>query len=130
MERQRRRDLGVNHAMRLRGPSSASLLAMTLVAESRAPRLSRRAMRIPRTNNVYSQVIAPDGLRPVLAAVERALGPGNASLYRSRAGGAEVLRIRSDTADFESLPLPGGIEHLLNGAVAGSSDDVAGFARG
>src|SRR5215211_749445 len=87
-------------------------------------------MRIPRTNNVYTQGIAPDGLRPVLAAVERALGPGNASLYRARAGGAEVLRIRSDTADFESLPLPGGIEHLLNGAVAGSVEDVAAFARG
>ena len=87
-------------------------------------------MRIPRTNNVYGQVVAPDGLRPVLVAVERALGPGAASMFRSRAGAAEVLRIRSDAADFESLPLPGGIEHMLNGAVAGSTDDVAAFARG
>jgi hypothetical protein len=86
-------------------------------------------MRVPRHNNVYGQVIAPDGLRPVLGAVEATVGPGCASLFRPRAGGAEVLRIRTDAADFESLPLPGGMEHLLNGAVAGPVDAVAAFAR-
>jgi hypothetical protein len=87
-------------------------------------------VRIPRTNNVYGQVIAPGGLRAVVVALEAALGPGTASMYRSRAGtDAEQLRIRTDAADFESLPLPGGMEHLLNGAVAGPTDDVARFVR-
>jgi hypothetical protein len=87
-------------------------------------------VRIPRTNNVYGQVVAPDGLRAVVVAIEAALGPGSASMYRSRAGAdAETLRIRTDVADFESLPLPGGIEHVLNGAVAGSPEDVAAVVR-
>ena len=80
-------------------------------------------------NNVYGQVVAPDGLRVVLVAAERALGPGAASVFRSRAGGAETLRIRTDAADFESLPLPGGMDYLLNGAVSGSADEVAAFVR-
>ena len=86
-------------------------------------------MRVPQHNNVYGQLIAPDGLRRVLVAVEDAIGPGCASLFHARAGGTETLRIRTDAADFESLPLPGGMEHLLNGAVAGPADAVAAFAR-
>jgi hypothetical protein len=79
---------------------------------------------------VYGQLIAPDGLRAVVVALEAALGPGTASMYRSRAGSdTETLRIRTDAADFESLPLPGGMEHLLNGAVAGSAEDVAKLVR-
>ena len=85
---------------------------------------------IPKTNNVYGQIVAPDGLRPVLAAVEELLGPGCASLFRSRTSNAsETLRIRTDAADLESLPLPGGIEHLLNGAVGGSANEVDAFVR-
>lgn len=80
-------------------------------------------------NNVYGQLVAPDGLRPVLVAAERVLGPGAASVFRSRAGGAETLRIRTDAADFESLPLPGGMEYLLNGSVAGTAEEVATFVR-
>jgi hypothetical protein len=38
-----------------------------------------------------------------------------------------VIRLRTDAADFESLPMPGGMDHLFNGSVAGSSDDVAAF---
>jgi len=82
-----------------------------------------------RFNNVYGQVVAPDGLRVVVVAAERALGPGAASVFRSRAGASETLRIRTDVADFESLPLPGGMEHLLNGAVAGPAEEVATFVR-
>ena len=82
-----------------------------------------------RFNNVYGQVIAPSGLRPVQVAAERALGPGTAAVFRPRASDAETLRIRSDTADFESLPLPGGMEFLLNGAVAGSAAEVAAVVR-
>ena len=82
-----------------------------------------------RFNNVYGEVVAPDGLQPVRLAAEAALGPGTASVFRSKAGGAETLRIRTDAADLESLPLPGGIEHLLNGAVSGTADEVAAWAE-
>ena len=85
---------------------------------------------IPKTNNVYGQIIAPDGLRPVHAAVEKVLGPGCASIFRARASNqSETLRIRTDTADLESLPLPGGIEHLLNGAVGGPVEEVVAFVQ-
>lgn len=84
-------------------------------------------MAVPRGNNVYGQLVAPDGLRAVLAAVERALGPGCASVYKT--AGVERLRLRSDTADMETLPLPGGMEHLFNGAVAGSADEVMALVR-
>jgi hypothetical protein len=40
-----------------------------------------------------------------------------------------MIRLRTDAADFESLPLPGGMDHLLNGSVSGSADDVADFVR-
>jgi hypothetical protein len=80
-------------------------------------------------NNVYGQIIAPDGLRPVVAAVEVALGPGCASMFSSRGGGAEMLRILSDSADMESLPLPGGMEHLLNGFVEGSVEQIGKLVR-
>jgi hypothetical protein len=85
--------------------------------------------RRPQSNNVYGQIVAPDGLRPIVVALEKALGPGCVSAYNPRPGAAEVIRLRTDVADFESLPLPGGMEHLFNGAVAGSSDDVTAFVR-
>jgi hypothetical protein len=86
-------------------------------------------MRQPAFNNVYGQLVAPDGLGPVRDAIERTLGPGTASQFQSRPAAPKMIRIRTDVADFESLPLPGGIEHLLNGAVAGSMDEVVAFAR-
>lgn len=84
---------------------------------------------VPDTNNVYGQLVALDGLRPVLRAVEATLGPGAASVYRSGYDRAETLRIRCDTAEFESIALPGGIEYLLNGAVGGSPEEVVLFLR-
>ncbi len=83
----------------------------------------------PRFNNVYGQVIAPSGLRPVQVAVERVLGPGTAAVFRSRASDTETLRIRSDAADLETLPLAGGMEYLLNGSVSGTAPEVAAFVR-
>jgi len=50
-------------------------------------------------------------------------------MFNPRPGAPEVIRVRTDVADFESLPLPGGMDHLFNGSVAGSSDEVAAFAR-
>ena len=82
-----------------------------------------------RFNNVYGQVVAPDGLHPVRLAAEAALGPGTASVFRPKPGGAETLRVRTDAADLESLPLPGGIDHLLNGAVSGSADEVTAWVE-
>lgn len=85
---------------------------------------------IPRTNNIYGQIVAPDGLKPVCAALEHALEPGSISLFRARASSArETLRIRTDSADFESISMPGGIEHLFNGAVGGTPDEVIAFVR-
>ena len=74
-------------------------------------------------------MVAPDGLRPVVAALEKVLGPGCVSVFNPRPGTPEVIRLRTDVADFESLPLPGGMDHLLNGSVAGTSEDVANFVR-
>ena len=93
----------------------------------RVRKLSRT--RRPQTNNVYGQIVAPDGLRPIVVALEKALGPGCVSVYNPRPGAPEVIRLRTDVADFESLPLPGGMDHLFNGSVAGMSDDVAAFVR-
>jgi hypothetical protein len=87
------------------------------------------ATRRPQTNNVYGQIVAPDGLRPVVVALEKALGPGCASVFNPRPGAAEVLRLRTDAAEFESLPLPGGMDHVLNGSVAGSPDEITAFVR-
>ena len=82
-----------------------------------------------RANNVYGQIVAPDGLRPLVVALEKALGPGCVSVFSPRPGAPEIIRLRTDAADFESLPMPGGMDHLFNGSVAGSSDEVAAFAR-
>ncbi len=83
-----------------------------------------------KTNNVYGQFVAPDGLRPVLVAVEKTLGEGTASIFRSRSSNqTETLRIMTDTADLESLPMPGGIEYLLNGSVAGRIEEVVRFVE-
>jgi hypothetical protein len=86
-------------------------------------------VRRPAANNVYGQLVAPGGLAPVLGAVEAALGSGCASLFRARGADYETLRIRSDACDFESLPLPGGMEHLLNGSVSGATEDVIRIVR-
>ena len=98
---------------------------MVMIATTSPDRITRR----PQTNNVYGQIVAPDGLRPVVAALEKVLGPGCVSVFNPRPGAPEVIRLRTDVADFESLALPGGMDHLFNGSVAGSAEDVAAFAR-
>ena len=65
----------------------------------------------------------------MLVALEKALGPGCVSMFNPRPGAPEVIRLRTDIADFESLALPGGMDHLFNGSVAGSAGDVAAFAQ-
>ena len=80
-------------------------------------------------NNVYGQMIAPGGLRPAVAAIEEALGPGSASMFRTSTADAEGLRARTDAVDLESLPLPGGMEHLLNGVIEGPADEIVRIVR-
>jgi hypothetical protein len=57
---------------------------------------------IPEGNNVYGIITAPQGLEPVLRAVEQVVGEGRASIYRSQFNGSETLCLRSESADFES----------------------------
>jgi hypothetical protein len=80
-------------------------------------------------NNVYSQIVAPHGLHPVLQCVIRLVGEGQASTYKSQFNGAETLHFSTDVLDFESIPLEDGSRHLLNGGVSGTLDDVVGFVR-
>ncbi len=83
----------------------------------------------PDGNNVFGLVVAPDGLDPVLQAVSRLVGARHASIYQSRFDGAETLRFSTDSVDFESTPLEGGHQHLLNGGVGGTAEDVLAFVR-
>jgi hypothetical protein len=79
-------------------------------------------------NNVYGLITAPQGLQPVLRAVEQAISGGRVYIKRSGFNGAETLRIRSESADFETDSL-GGEEHLFNGGVGGSLEEVVAFVR-
>jgi hypothetical protein len=84
---------------------------------------------IPEGNNVYGEMTAPQGLEPILRAVEEVVGVSQAHIYRSQFNGAETLPIRSDSAIFKSDRLGDGIEHLFNGAVGGSLEEVVDFVR-
>jgi hypothetical protein len=75
-------------------------------------------------NNVYGIVTAPQGLEHVLRAVEQVVGGGRASIYRSHFNGSETLRLRSESADFESDHLDDGVQHLFSGSVDGSLEEV------
>ncbi len=80
----------------------------------------------PDYNNVYGHVVTPDGLAPVLDAVGGVEGVSKASIYVSGYNGAESLILSSDLIDFRSEPLDSG-QHLLNGGVAGTIDEVIVF---
>src|SRR4051812_31600854 len=80
-------------------------------------------------DNVYGHFVAPQGLDPVLRAVRRLVGEGQASVYTSQFDGAQTLRFSTDAVDFESTPHDGGTRHLLNGGVDGTLPEVANFVR-
>ncbi|WP_020471921.1 hypothetical protein [Zavarzinella formosa] len=82
----------------------------------------------PEGNNVYGHITAPQGLLPILHAVEQTVRGGQVHIKRSGFNGAETLRIRSELADFETDSLGGG-EHLFNGGVGGSLEEVVVFVR-
>jgi hypothetical protein len=84
---------------------------------------------IPEANNVYSIITAPEGMEPVLRAIKGLAAGGRASIYQSGYNGAETLRLRSDRVDFESVPLEDGVQHLFNGGVGGSLEEVVDFVR-
>src|SRR4051812_43321323 len=74
---------------------------------------------IPDGNNVYGIITAPQGLQPVLRAVEEVVTGGRASIYRSQFNGSETLPLQLESADFESDHLDNGVHHLFNGGVDG-----------
>ncbi len=84
---------------------------------------------IPEGNNVYGIITAPQGLQPILRAVEQVAGSGRAYIYRSQFNGAETLHLRSESVNFKSDYLDDGIRHLFNGGVGGSLEEVLGFVR-
>jgi hypothetical protein len=84
---------------------------------------------LPEGDNVCGIISAPQGLKPVLKAVELVVGEGRAYIYRSQFNGAETLHIRSEVADFESDYLEDGVQHLFNGGVGGSLEEVQAFVR-
>ena len=83
----------------------------------------------PSHNNVYGVITAPEGLEPVLRAVEQVVGKGHASIYRSQFNGTATLRLTSETAAFETDRLDEGVQHFFNGSVGGSLQDIADFVR-
>jgi hypothetical protein len=84
---------------------------------------------IPDCNNVHGLMTARHSLTPVLGAVERLVGSGGrATHYRSGFDGAKSLEFVTESAEFASAPLGGG-EHLLNGGVGGTLEDVLAFVR-
>lgn len=84
---------------------------------------------IPEGNNVYCLITAPQGLQPVLRAVEQVVGGGRAYIKRSGFNEAETLRLRSESADFESDYLDDGVQHLFSGGVGGSLEEVVAFVQ-
>lgn len=84
---------------------------------------------IPHGNNVYGIIIAPQGLQPVLRALEQVVGEGLAYIKRSGFNQAETLHLRSESADFDSNHLDNGPQHSFSGGVGGSLEEVVGFVR-
>lgn len=84
---------------------------------------------IPKGNNVYGVITAAQGLEPALRAIEQMVTGGQAYIYRSQFNGAETLRLRSVTADFDSDHLCDGVQHSFNGGVDGSLEEVIHFVR-
>lgn len=82
---------------------------------------------MPDGNNVSGIITAPDGLEPVLRAVAPSVTDGRVWIYRSQFNGAETLRLQSESVDFESTPLGEVQQHLFNGGVAGTLDEVCSF---
>lgn len=80
-------------------------------------------------NNVYGDLIAPQGLRYVSDALAPLIGDARASLYVSQFNGKETLRFSTEIANFESMPLEVQGHHFLNGHVIGTIDEVARFVE-
>ncbi len=83
---------------------------------------------LPDFNNVYGQLYGLDGLAIVRDVATAVSGIEKVSIYVSGFDGAETLTIAGERIDFESQSL-GASQHLLNGGVAGTVDEVIRFVR-
>jgi hypothetical protein len=79
---------------------------------------------IPDSNNVCGIVTAPNGLQPVLKAINTAFADCRAYIKRSQFNGAETLHVRGESIDFDSDPLSEESKHLFNGGVGGAPQRV------
>ena len=83
---------------------------------------------IPAGNNVYGVLKPPVKLKVVLAGATSVHQWGKAHIYVSGYDGARTIHLRSESADFDSNPIGSG-EHLFNGAVGGTPDEVIAFVK-
>lgn len=88
-----------------------------------------RINSVPKRDNVYGHVIVPGGIQCALKVVRRLIGKDKARIRFSGYDGASTLLFSSDKCDFESTSLGDGKEHLLNGGVAGTIEEVAEFVK-
>src|SRR5262245_3957030 len=84
---------------------------------------------LPEGNNVSGLITAPQGLQPVLRAVEQVVGEGRAYIYRSQFNRAETLHLRTGSACFDSDHRDDGFQHFFSGGVGGSLEEVLAFVR-
>jgi hypothetical protein len=83
---------------------------------------------LPDRNNVYGEIRAARGLKPVLETIAELVGDrGRASVRRSGYDGSETLEFENESVDFESTPAGVRAEHLLTGGVGGTIEDVLAF---
>lgn len=86
-----------------------------------------RVSNVPDGNNVYA-VLTAHGLTKVERAAKHALGRDAVSVYRSAYDGGDTLKVRTESAYFETTLL-GGDEYLLSGGVGGSAEEIEAFVK-
>src|SRR5262249_19215858 len=77
---------------------------------------------------VYGHIVSPQGLGPVLRAVQPLAVGGRAWISVSGYDGTRTLHVETDSLDFSTDPL-GEDRHLFNGGVAGTADEVVAFVE-
>jgi hypothetical protein len=82
---------------------------------------------VPPKNYVYGQILAPRGMRPVFKSIQSLVGSEHAHIRISGYDGTPILWVSTEWCELESTPLENSKEHLLNGAIAGSTEAVVEF---
>jgi hypothetical protein len=88
-------------------------------------------MELPEGNNVYGH-LACDGRLPQLAQLLRVflgVDEHEVSVKTSQFDGAQTLRVRTETAEFDAYLAGTDRKFLFNGAVAGNTEQVYTFVR-